>query len=208
MKTIKLYHMNFSRSTMALWMLEEIGQPYTVELVEKHRKKRGPALEKANPFNKVPTLEIDGSILSEAAAICLYLAEIFPKSGLHVKTSSPLRGSYLKWAFLCPSCLEPALLDRMYKRKPIPTETSGWATPDKILQQISFELTEKKYILGDQFTAADVILSSHLDWGVMTKLIEPSNEIKNYLSQINRRPARIHTIEMEERKSWPLAEGQ
>ena len=104
-----LYHIGFSRSTATLWMLEELGEPYIVCPVNKDRETRDPSFLRINPLNKVPALIHNGKIITEATAICLYLAEVFPQAGLGVEIGSEHRADYLKWSFLTPSCLEPAL---------------------------------------------------------------------------------------------------
>lgn len=201
---LTLYHIGFSRSTTALWMLEEIGQPYKVQPIEKDRENRDPSYLQINPMNKVPALKHGKRIITESAAICVYLAEQFPEANLHVNPSEPKRHEFLKWAFFAPSCLEPAILDRMFERKEVPLGSSGWGDFETIIDLISSNLRDRKYFLGDKFTVVDVIMGSLLGWGAMIKKIPETPEIKNYLTTIDARPARKKVFGMEEARSWPL----
>lgn len=199
---LTLYHIGFSRSTTALWMLEEIGQPYKVHPIAREREDRDPSYLKINPMNKVPALKHGDRILTEAAAICLYLAEQFPEADLNVDASDLNRHEYLKWAFFGPSCLEPAVLDRMFDRKEVPVGSSGWGDFDSMIELISTTLRDRKYFLGDRFTAVDVIMGSQLGWGTMIEKIPETPEIKNYLASVDARPARQKVFEMEEAQNW------
>ncbi len=107
-----LYHFAPSRSMIARWMLEEVGQPYALHLLdfgkEEHRR---PDYLAINPMGKVPALVHKGAVITEAAAICCYLADAFPDARLNVPVGDPRRGPYLRWLFFGPSCLEPAVID-------------------------------------------------------------------------------------------------
>src|SRR5277367_3217029 len=114
---ITLYHAAPSRSSIVHWMLEEIGQPFEFKLLDlKKNEQKAPAYLAVNPLGKVPTIEHDGVVITEAAAICCYLADAFPKAGLNVPIGDARRGPYLKWLFYGPSCLEPAMIDRSFPR--------------------------------------------------------------------------------------------
>ena len=107
-----------SRGSIAHWMLEEVGEPYDVHALDREtNEQRQPDYLKINPMGKVPALRHGDVVVTEAAAICLYLAETFPLAGLHVAHRDPLRGQFLKWLFFGPSCIEPAVLDVAFPRK-------------------------------------------------------------------------------------------
>ena len=115
---LTLYHAIPSRSSIARWMLEEVGEPYDVHLLSLQAGENlKPAYLAVNPMGKVPALDHDGVVITEAAAICTYLADAFPKAGLNVPVGDKRRGLYLKWLFFGPSCVEPAVTDRAFPRK-------------------------------------------------------------------------------------------
>jgi glutathione S-transferase len=108
MAALKLYHASPSRSSIMRWMLEEIGEPYDIELLSLAAGDQfKPAYLAINPMAKVPALMHDGAIITEAAAICTYLADAFPQAGLSVPIGDPRRGVYLKWLFFAPGFSSP-----------------------------------------------------------------------------------------------------
>ena len=127
MPQLTLYHAAPSRSSIVHWMLEELGEPYDIHLVSfKKGENRQPAFLAINPMGKLPALRHGDVIITEAAAICTYLADEFPKAKLNVPVGDPRRGIYLKWLFFGPSCVEPAITERAYPRKdPPPPSTLG-----------------------------------------------------------------------------------
>src|ERR1700691_5052885 len=113
MADMTLYHAPPSRSSVALWMLEEIGEPYDIHLLSlKKGENREPAYLAVNPMGKVPALKHGNAIITEVAAICCYFAGAFPKAGLDVPVGDARRGPYLKWLFFGPGVLEGAIMDR------------------------------------------------------------------------------------------------
>src|SRR5215471_14277992 len=121
MSDLTLYHIAPSRSSVVLWMLEEIGEPYDIHLLSMSKGTNREASYLAiNPMGKVPALRHGDVVITENAAICTYLADAFPKAGLNVPIGDPRRGIYLKWLFFGPSCIEPAMIDRAYPRKEEP----------------------------------------------------------------------------------------
>ncbi len=121
MDKLTLYHASPSRSSIVLWMLEELGQPYDVQLVSLSKgENREPGYLTVNPMGKVPAIRHGDTVITEVAAICTYLADEFPAAKLNVPIGSPKRGVYLKWLFFAPSCFEPAVMDRVAPRKEEP----------------------------------------------------------------------------------------
>ena len=118
MAKLTLYHASPSRSSIVLWMLEELGEPYDIHLVELRKGENlQPDYLAINPMGKVPALRHGDTVITEVAAICTYLADEFPAAKLNVPVGTPRRGVYLKWLFFGPSCIEPAVIDRAYPRK-------------------------------------------------------------------------------------------
>jgi glutathione S-transferase len=192
MPQLTLYHAAPSRSSIVRWMLEELGEPYELQLLSlKRGDNRKPEYLALNPMGKVPTLKHGDVVISEVSAICTYLADEFPKAGLAMPVGDPRRGPYLKWLFFQPSCLEPAILDRAYPRKdPAPTTAAGYGDFERVVDVLTKAAgSAAPYLLGSQFTAADVVIGSGLRWGMMFKLLPETPEFKAYVARLSERPA-------------------
>ncbi|HKH33152.1 MAG TPA: glutathione S-transferase family protein [Beijerinckiaceae bacterium] len=191
MSDLVLYHIAPSRSSIVHWMLEEIGEPYDIHLLSMKRgENREPAYLAVNPMGKVPAIKHKGVVITEAAAICLYLADEFPKAGLTVPIGDPRRGLFLKWLFFSPSCIEPAIMDRAFKRaEEAPRSTVGYGDFDTTMDVVAKAVERGPYLSGEQFTAADVVLGSTLRWGTMFNLIPQRPEFQAYIARLGERPA-------------------
>lgn len=192
MPKITLYHAAPSRSSIVHWMLEELGQPYEMELVSfKKGENRQPKFLAVNPMGKLPTLKHGDTIITEAAAICTYLADEFPQAKLNIPVGNPQRGIYLKWLFFGPSCLEPAISEKAFPRKESPPRSAlGFGDFDTVMHVLAQGAGKAApYLLGSQFTAADVVIGSGLRWGMMFKLIPERPEFAAYVGRLNERPA-------------------
>jgi glutathione S-transferase len=190
MSTLALYHAAPSRSSVALWMLEEIGEPYEIKLLSLDKgENRQPDFLAINPMGKVPTLKHGDVVISECSAICCYLADQFPSKALSVPIGDPRRGIYLKWLFFGPSCIEPAMIERSLKREPAPRRMAGWGDFDTVIDVLANAVGKGPYLLGDTFTAADVVIGSGLRWGMMFELLPKRPEFAAYVSRLEQRPA-------------------
>jgi glutathione S-transferase len=189
---LTLYHAAPSRSSIALWMLEELGEPYDIHLLNlKNGENRAPAYLAVNPMGKVPALRHGDTIVTETAAICCYLADEFPQARLNVPVGDPRRGVYLKWLFFAPGCIEPAVAERAFPRKePAPRSTLGHGDLDTVIDVLTSATAEARpYLMGDRFTAADVAIGSQLRWGMLFKLIPERPELVAYVDRLNERAA-------------------
>lgn len=187
---LTLYHFAPSRSMIVRWMLEETGAPYDLRILDYRRgEHRKPDYLAINPMGKVPALVHNGVAITESAAICCYLADAFPEAGLAPPIGDPRRGPYLKWLFFGPGCLEPSISDLMYKREDAPPERLGWGSADRVLDVLAAALTPGPFLLGEAFSAADVVIGSGLRWGMMTKAIPERPEFSAYVDRLGERPA-------------------
>ena len=202
---LTLFHAIPSRSSVAHWMLEEVGEPYDVHLLNLQAgENREPAYLAVNPMGKVPALDHDGVVITESAAICTYLADAFPRAGLSVPVGDKRRGLYLKWLFFGPSCVEPAITDRAYPRKEEARQgTLGHGDYDTVIEVLAKGVAGGPYLLGEQFTAADVVIGSGLRWGMMFKLIPERPEFTAYVGRLNERPALKRAQEKDAAASPP-----
>ena len=198
---LTLYHAVPSRSSIVHWMLEEVGQPYDLHLLSlKTAEHRDPKYLAVNPMGKVPALDHDGVVITEAAAICCYLADTFPQAGLNVPVGDRRRGPYLKWLFFGPSCVEPAVTDKAFKRaEPPPRGSLGYGDYDTVMNVLGAAVRTGPYLLGQHFTAADVVIGSGLRWGMMFKLIPERPEFVAYTARLAERPALKRATEKDAR---------
>ena len=173
MAKLTLYHAAPSRSSITRWMLEEIGEPYDIHLLSLNKgDNRAPEFLAVNPMGKVPALKHGDVVITEAAAICAYLADEFPRAKLNVPVGDPRRGVYLKWLFFGPSCIEPAIIDRAAPRKEEARRGMlGYGDFDTVMDVVAKAVSKGPYLLGEQFTAADVVIGSGLRWGMLFKLL-------------------------------------
>ena len=191
MPNLTLYHIAPSRSSITLWMLEEVGVPYEIKLLKMSEGDNlKPDYLAINPMGKVPALKADDTVITEVAAICTYLADEFPEKKLNVPVGTPRRGLYLKWLFFGPSVMEPAMTDRAFPRKENPRASAvGWRDFDMVLDIVADALKSGPYLLGEQFTAADVVVGSGLRYGMMFKMIPERKEFHDYVGRLVTRPA-------------------
>src|ERR1041384_984749 len=191
MAKLTLYHAAPSRSSIALWMLEEVGQPYDIHLLSLSKgENRAPGYLAINPMGKVPALRDGDTVITEVAAICAYLADEFPAAKLNVPIGTPQRGVYLKWLFFGPGCFEAAVIDRAAPRKDPPRRAMlGYGDFDTTMDVVAQAVAKGPYLMGEQFTAADVVIGSTLRWGLMFKLLPERPEFKAYVGRLEQRPA-------------------
>ena len=191
MADITLYHASPSRSSVTLWMLEELGVPYDIKLLKlSEGDQLKPDYLAINPMGKVPALKHRDTVITEAAAICTYLADEFPQAKLNVPVGTPRRGLYLKWLFFGPGCFEPAVIDRAAPRKEEARRGMlGYGTFETTMDTVAKAIAQGPWLMGDQFTAADVIIGANIRWGTMFKLVPERPEFSAYAARIAARPA-------------------
>jgi len=186
-----LYHAAPSRSSIVRWMLEELGEPYDIHLLTLTKgEQHAPDYLAINPMGKVPSLRHGDVIITESAAICTYLADEFREAGLSIPIGDPKRGPYLKWLFFGPGCIEPAMVDRAYPRQEQPRRgTLGYGDYDTVMEVTAKAVAAGPYLMGEQFTAADVVVGSTLRWGLMFNLVPERAEFADYVERLESRPA-------------------
>jgi glutathione S-transferase len=203
MVDLTLYHISPSRASIVLWMLEEIGEPYHIHLLSmKQGENRQPEYLAVNPMGKVPALRHGDVVITEVGAICTYLADAFPAAKLNVPIGDPRRGPYLKWLFFSPGVIEPAIMDRAFPRQAeAPRTALGYGDFDTAMDTVAKAVTPGPFLLGDQFTAADVVVGSTLRWAATFKLIPERREFSDYVARFKDRPA----VKRSEAKDEALA---
>lgn len=202
MDQLIFHHCPNTRSTGVLALLEELQAPYELHLMNMKRgENRAPAYLAINPMGKVPAVEHNGALVTEQVAIYLYLADLFPAVGLAPPIGDPLRGPYLRWMAFYGSCFEPALIDNWMQRAAVDKTMNGYGDFDDVFNTLVAQLARGPWMLGDQFTALDVLWGTSLAW--MTKLPK-RDEILDYVARVKARPA----IQAAQRKDQELAATQ
>jgi len=187
--SIAFYHNPMSRGQIARWMLEEVGQPYDLHVLDyAGAMKRADYLD-INPMGKVPAIIHDGKVVTECAAICAYLADAFPEAGLAPPPQA--RADYYRWLFFAAGPVEAAVTNRALGFD-VPEgreRMAGYGTFDLAVATLEKAVSGPAWICGDQFTAADVYVGSQVDWGLTFKSIPASPTLEAYAARIRERPA-------------------
>jgi glutathione S-transferase len=205
MPQLTLYHAAPSRSSVAHWMLEEVGEPYDIHLMSlKKGDNRAADYRKVNPMGKVPALRHGDALITESAAICTYLADAFPQAKLNVPVGDARRGPYLKWLFFGPSCVEPAMMDHMFPRRDeAPRAALGYGDYDTVIEVLAQAVKDGPYLMGEQFTAADVVIGSVVRYGMMFKGIPERPEFLAYAGRLAERPAAKRATQKDQELASP-----
>jgi len=187
---MRLYWAPQTRSFRALWALEEAGVPYERVLVDIRKgAQSSPEFRAINPMMKVPALTEGATALAESAAICAYVAERCPESRLAPEIGDPARGRYLHWLFFAAGCIEPAFTQRFTKLE-IGSSTAGWGSFERVMEVLAEVLASGPWILGERFSAVDVMIGADLNFGInIFKIVEPRPAFSAYIARCTARPA-------------------
>jgi glutathione S-transferase len=185
-----LFHAPNSRSGAARILLEELGVPYDLHVLNlKQNEQRAPDYLAINPMGKVPAIRHGDALVTEQPAIFIYLADLFPQAGLAPAPDDPLRGPYLRWLAFYGSSFEPAITDLAMKREPTPPMMCPYGDYDTMLATLTAQLRAGRYLLGERFSAADVLWGTALGWATMFKLVPELPEVMAYIDRVAARPA-------------------
>ena len=186
-----------SRGRIARWMLEEVGAPYRTELLQWGANK-SPDYLAVNPMGKVPAIVHRGTVVTEGAAICAYLADAFPQAGLAPGLAE--RGAYYRWLFFAAGCIEAAVTDRSLAVEIPPGRDMmvGYGSFDKVIEVAETAVSGTDFIAGDTFSAADVYFGSQIGWGMQFGSIEKRPAFEAYWDRISSRPAAVRAREIDD----------
>jgi glutathione S-transferase len=195
-----LYTNPQSRGRIARWMLEEVGQPYKVEVLDYKSTMKGPDYLAINPMGKVPALRHGDAVVTESAAICAYLADAFPQAGLAPPATSKERAPYYRWLFFCAGPLEAATSNKAlgFVVPPERERMIGYGTYGTALNALEAAVAKSEYLAGDKFSAADVYVGSHIGFGMMFGSIERRPAFEQYWNRVSSRPACKRANELDE----------
>ena len=181
-------------------MLEEVGHPYQTEVLDYGTTMKVPAYLAINPMGKVPTLRHGDMVVTEAAAICAYLADAFPQAGLAPPPGDRLRGPYYRWLFFAAGPVEAAVSNKAFGFV-VPPEREGnigYGSFKRVMDTLEEAVSGGNYLVGDSFTAADVYAGSQIGFGLMFKTFEPRPAFQQYWQRISTRPAYARARDLDE----------
>lgn len=194
------YHSPNTRSAGTFTLLEELGVPYELQVLDmKAGEQRRPAYLAINPMGKVPAIRHDGALVTEQVAIYLYLADLFPEAGLAPAVTDPLRGPYLRWMFYAAGPVEAAVTNKSLKVEVAPQQERmvGYRNFATVLDVLESLVAGREYIVGDSFTAADVYLGSQIGFGLAFGTMEKRPAFETYWAGVSDRPAYKRASEID-----------
>lgn len=196
---IVFYTNPMSRGRIVRWMLEEAGQPYRTVLVD-YAAMKSPDYLAVNPMGKVPSITHRGVVVTECAAICAYLADALPDARLAPSAGDPLRGLYYRWMFFAAGPVEAAVTAKSLGQLPPADKaaTVGYGSFDQVVDGLEHALDRSPWILGEQFSAADVYVGSQIAWGLMFKTLPARPVFQAYAERIAARPAAVRAREIDD----------
>lgn len=187
---ITLYHRPKSRSSRFLFLLEELEAPYEIRIVTTRNHDGTGAVDPANPHphGKVPAISDDGVVVFESTAIALYLTDRFPQNGLGPPVGDRDRGAYLSWLAYYSGVLEPAFMSKLMNVE-VPRGTAGWVPVEEAMPTVIQRLSQGPYLLGDRFSAADILFGTTFALFAQGPLMPKSPVIEDYAKRVVSRPA-------------------
>ncbi|HEX3665706.1 MAG TPA: glutathione S-transferase family protein [Rhizomicrobium sp.] len=187
---ITLYHAPMTRSSSIVWLLEEPGVSFETELVGYRKMDGSGARDPSNPHphGKVPALTDGDEVVFETSAIALFLTDKYRENRLGPAVGEPKRGEYLSWLAYRPGVMEPALLCRRFEIKHV-FGAMGWAPAAEVEEVLNVHLADRRYFLGDEFSALDILLGGRLNFMMMAKLVAATPLLRDYTARITDRPA-------------------
>jgi glutathione S-transferase len=182
-----------SRGRIVRWMLEEVGEPYRTELLDYATTLKAPAYLGINPMGKIPAIRHGDTVVTEAAAICAYLADAFPQAGLAPPAGDRQRGPYYRWLFFAAGPIEAAASNKAMGFE-VPKERErmmGYGCFENVMTTLEHAVSQGEYLAGSRFTAADLYVGSHIGFGMQFGTIERRPLFEQYWQRISSRPAAV-----------------
>ena len=197
---LTLYTHPMSRGRIARWMLEEVGEPYETKTLEYGTTMKDPEYLTINPMGKVPAIRHGDVVVTEAAAVCAYLADAFPAAGLAPAPGSPERGHYYRWLFFAAGPVEAAVTGKALGLLAPPDKSAmaGYGSFEATFDTLERAVGAREYLAGDRFSAADLYVGSQLGYGLMFKTVEPRPAFSDYVARLQARPAAIRANQLDD----------
>ena len=207
--SVVLYHHPFTRAANVVWMLEEVGVPYELRHVDIMKgAHKAPEMVALNRMGKLPILTDGEAVVTESAAIALYLADRHAYGRLAPKVDDPKRAPYLRWSFFAPSVIEPGLMAKSGSWTFKETQ-AGWGNYDTMIAAMESAITGRDFLLGDTFSMADVVFGGSIRYMLMVKMLEARPAFTAYAERLAARPAlkRAEEINAKSRADHGLNPG-
>jgi len=178
-----------SRGAIARWMIEETGVEYREIVMPFGAAMKNAEYRAINPMGKVPAIVHDGQVVTEVAAICLYLADVFREAGLHPEPRE--KADYYRWILFAAGPVEQATVANTLKWETPPERRGmvGFGNYDLVIDTLEALFSDREHVCGERFTAADVYVGSHINWGLMFGSIPKRPAFEEYVARITARPA-------------------
>jgi glutathione S-transferase len=201
-----LYTNPMSRGRIARWMLEEVGQPYKIEVLDYTSAMKAPAYLAINPMGKVPALRHGGAVVTETAAICAYLADAFPQAKLAPPPGDKLRAPYYRWLFFSAGPVEAAVSNKTlgFVVPPDRERMIGYGNIARVFDTLEAALSRADYLAGDSFTAADLYVGAQIGFGMMFGGIEKRPIFEKYWQRVSTRPASVRAKDLDDAQAAEL----
>ncbi|MEG0922162.1 MAG: glutathione S-transferase family protein [Comamonas sp.] len=184
-----------SRARMVRWMLEECGASYESVQLEYGTTMKAPTYLALNPMGKVPALQHGDTVITESAAILAYLADLFPEKHLAPAAGEPARGSYYRWLFFTAGPVEAAMTAKaegwLAQQTAEQALRAGFGRFDDVVRSLQLAVAGKRYVCGDHFSAADLLLAGYIGWGMAEGSLPTLPEFKAYAEPLLQRPASL-----------------
>jgi glutathione S-transferase len=195
-----LYTNPMSRGRVARWMLEEIGQPYKVEVLDYASTMKGPAYLAINPMGKVPALRHGDAVVTETAAICAYLADAYPQAQLAPPPSDRLRAAYYRWMFFAAGPFEAAASNKVmgFVVPPDRERMMGYGNFAKTVSTLEAAISAADYLVGNRFSAADIYVGAQIGFGMMFGTLERRPAFERYWARMSARPAYSRAVQLDD----------
>ena len=197
---LTFYTNPMSRGRIIRWMLEEVGQPYDTVVLDYATTMKGAEYLKINPMGKVPAIKHGDAVVTEAAAICAYLADAFPQANLAPHSGSKERGPYYRWLFYGAGPVE-AMASNHALGVQIPDDKRGmvgYGSREQVIETLDKALQSREYLAGERFTAADLYVGAQIGWGLQFGTIEKGPAFEAYMGRIMSRPAALRAKEIDD----------
>lgn len=199
--TLTFYTNPMSRGRIIRWMLEEVGQPYETVILDYATSMKGADYLKINPMGKVPAIKHGDTIVTEAAAICAYLADAFPQANLAPASGSKDRGPYYRWLFYAAGPVEAMTSNHAMGWVPTPERQRmfGYGSREAVLDTLEQAVTGREYLVGNRFSAADLYVGAHIGWGMQFGTLEKRPAFEAYFARLQARPAAKRAAEIDDK---------
>ena len=199
--TLTFYTNPMSRGRIIRWMLEEVGQPYETVVLDYASTMKGADYLEINPMGKVPAIKHGDTVVTECAAICAYLADVFPQANLAPPPTDKLRGPYYRWLFYAAGPVEAMTSNQAmgWVAPPDKQRMFGYGSREAVLDTLEKAVSANDYLVGNRFSAADLYLGAHIGWGMQFGTLEKRPAFEAYFARLAARPAAKRANEIDDK---------